>query len=316
MRYTQMGVPQVIRATLAAFLLSCPLARADVIADWNAVALNAVTSSEQHPAYAARAMATVHVAMFEVMNFIEGAYVPRFLVKPPAPLGTSSEAAAAGAAHYVLGELYPSQKAALDAALERSLAAMPDEQEKSSARIWGRHLGANIYAIRSSGESDISRPIKSPRMSRVHASIPESLATVVALNTIIARFIEAKRLKPIDGARLHALASIAVSDVYVAGRDAKFTLDSDYPCAPCAVGAAAVVILESEFGSASVPGAAIPSSGASGAARKGAYVRGDADELSSGFLYNGVHYLDSIKAGEEIGRKIGMHALTSYRSIK
>ncbi len=313
MRCLQMGAPQLIRGTLVAFLSSCPLAHADVVADWNAIALNTVTSSAQHAADAARTMATVHVAMFEVMNFIEGAYVPRFLVKPPAPLGMSSEAAAAAAAHYVLLELYPGQKAALDTALDRSLAAIPDEQEKSSARIAGRHLGANIYAIWSSGGSDTSHTSKTSKISR--ASTPDSVASVVALNTIIARFIEARRLKPIDGARIHALASMAVRDAYAASRDAEFTLDPGYPCAPCAIGSATLVILESEFGPASVPGTAIASTAASGVARKRVYVR-DADELSSGQLYRGLHYPDSIKAGEEIGREIGMQALTSYRSIK
>jgi hypothetical protein len=55
------------------------------------------------------------------------------------------------AAHYVLSEKYPRRKAPLDAALERSLAAIP-AQEKSNARIWGRELGAIVYLGMLSGE--------------------------------------------------------------------------------------------------------------------------------------------------------------------
>jgi hypothetical protein len=179
-----------------------------------------VTSVERNAAQVAYAMATVHVAMFEVMNFIEGAYAPRFLVKPPAPLGRSGEAAAAAAAHYVLREMHPGRSAALDAALERSLAPVRDEVEKSAARTWGRHLGANIYAIRSSdkGESPPSLPSSPPfslealGASASPATAPDSVAKLAAMNAAVAAFIESRRLKPIDAARVHAAASMAVSD--------------------------------------------------------------------------------------------------------
>jgi hypothetical protein len=211
------GIPRFTRQALVALLLPSALARADVVADWNAIALKTVTLSEQEPAYVAHTMATVHVAMFEVMNFIEGVYVPRFLVRPPAPLGGSGEAAAAAAAHYVLCELHPDQNAALDAALARSLASIPDEQEKSNARVWGRQLGANIHAIRSSDGNEFKRP----RLSPVQASSAEAVANFAALNAAVAGFVEAKRLKPIDAARVHALASMAVSDAYAAAAGQK-----------------------------------------------------------------------------------------------
>jgi hypothetical protein len=208
----KLEVPRFCRRAFVAFALPCSLARADVVADWNAIAFETVTSVEQNAAQVAYAMATVHVAMFEVMNFIEGAYAPRFLVKPPAPLGRSGEAAAAAAAHYVLRELNPGRRAALDAALERSLAPVRDEAEKSAARTWGRHLGANIYAIRSSDKGQSPPSLEALGASPSPATTPESVAKLAAMNAAVAAFIESRRLKPIDAARVHAAASMAVSD--------------------------------------------------------------------------------------------------------
>ena len=141
-------------------------------------------------------------------------------MKPPAPFGRSGEAAAAAAAHYVLREMHPGRSAALDAALERSLAPVRDDAEKSAARTWGRHLGANIYAIRSSdkGASPPSLPssppfsLEAPGASASPATAPDSAAKLAAMNAAVAAFIESRRLKPIDAARVHAAASMAVSD--------------------------------------------------------------------------------------------------------
>jgi len=231
MRCMELEVSRFSRLAFVALALPCSLARADVVADWNAIALETVTSVEQSAAQAAYAMATVHVAMFEVMNFIEGTYPPRFLVKPPAPLGRSGEAAAAAAAHYVLREMHPGRGAALDAALERSLAPVRDELEKSAARTWGRHLGANIYAIRSSdkGESPPSLPssppfsIEAPGASASPAAAPDSVAKLAAMNAAVAAFIESRRLKPIDAAKVHAAASMAVSDALITEHNSQFS---------------------------------------------------------------------------------------------
>jgi hypothetical protein len=222
MRYMKLEVARFCRRALVALVLPCSLARADVVADWNAIAFETVTAMEQNAAQVAYAMATVHVAMFEVMNFIEGAYAPRFLVKPPAPLGRSGEAAAAAAAHYVLLELHPGRRAALDAALERSLAPLRDEQEKSAARTWGRHLGANIYAVRSADKGDSSSP-GAARAPAGPAATPDSVAKLAAMYAAVAAFVESRRLRPIDAAKVHAAASMAVSDALLTEHNSQFS---------------------------------------------------------------------------------------------
>jgi hypothetical protein len=197
------AVARLIRGALLALLLAGPPARADVVADWNAIALQTVLVSEPQPAQAAYAMATVHLAMFEAINFVEGGYPPRLLARPGAALGKAGDAAAAATAHHVLGEMYPGRKTALDQALERSFASIPDAREKANARIWGEQLGGIVRAGRS---ADGAR--RSP------ARVP-----VAALNAMVAAFIEARELKPIDRARIHALASTALADACAASRD-------------------------------------------------------------------------------------------------
>ena len=284
----------------------------DVVADWNKIALHTIVSSEQRPVHAAIEMAMVHVAMFETMNFIEGAYVPRFVVKPYRAIRVSSEAAAAAAAHYVLVELHPNRKPALDAALQHSAAAIPDAQEESSALITGRALGANIYAIWASDLSAASTGGTSA-MSQVRESTSGTGANAVAWYWIVGQFIEAQRLSPIEAARLYALVSTALSEAYGGKGDTKGANASERVCALCAAGAAVQVILESELGSAGTSKMTLTGTGATGAAYTSSRIR----EYTRGVSFDPVSGADnrqtSITAGEEIGRKIGLRALANYK---
>jgi hypothetical protein len=98
-------------------LLAAP-ARADVITDWNDLALPllraAPKSSQNHQ------FAIMHVAQFEAVNAVVAKYTP-YVVNVAAP-GASPEAAAAQAAHDILLRYYPTNQTALDAALATSLA--------------------------------------------------------------------------------------------------------------------------------------------------------------------------------------------------
>jgi hypothetical protein len=300
---------RAIGRSLIAFLLSLPSARADVVADWTKIALHTVISSEQSQLRGAREMATVHIAMFETMNFIEGTYVPRFVVKPARPLSISSEAAAAAAAHHILVRLHPGQEHALDAALRYSLVSIPDAQERSGALITGKALGANIYGILAPGLSAAGGDSSgsTPKTSRVHAVTRASGATAVAWYWMAAQNAEAQRLRPIESARLYALVSMALSDVYGANRDVALFRESEHACVSCAAGAAVEVILESGLGAADSSGMTLPDAGATGAAyvasRMREYGRGLSSELPG---------QSSIEAGEKAGRTIGLRTLANY----
>jgi len=140
MRYSKM--------LFAAALMSCSLARADVIADWSTIALETVTGSGRYRAYEeSRVLAMVNIAMSEAINFNEGRGPSSLLVTPPRPIHASSDAVAAAAAHYILVQLHPEQQASLDAALKRSLAMVADETKRESSRIMGMNLGMNLYAL-------------------------------------------------------------------------------------------------------------------------------------------------------------------------
>jgi len=299
-----------IGRSLVAFLILLSPARADVVADWSKIALHTVVSSERRPANAALELAMVHVAMFETMNFIEGGYVPRFVVKPYRPVRVSSEAAAAAAAHYVLVQLHPGQKPALDAALQHSAAAIPDAQEKSSALITGKALGANIYAIWASDLSTAGAGGKS-KTSQAWVFTHGSGANSVAWHWIVGQFIEAQRLSPIESARLYALVSMALSEVY--GGNAQGSYKSAYACGPCAAGAAIEVILESELGLAGASGTTLTGASATGAAYTSSRIR----EYARGVSFEPISAADnrqhSVSADEERGTKIGLSALTNYK---
>lgn len=210
----QTGAARFLCRALAMFLLPCSLARADMVADWNALALKTALSSGQDAADVARTMAMVHVAMFEVMNFVEGGDTTRFLVRSPGPFARSGEAAAAAAAHHVLRERFPAQEEALNAALERSLAPLPDERERANDRIWGRHLGANILAVWPSEAGARAPSSARHALSTLAAPGTEALASIAALNANVARFIDATSLKPIHRAKVHALVSMAVWETH------------------------------------------------------------------------------------------------------
>src|SRR2546429_9067352 len=99
----------LIGASLSVITLAS--ARANVITDWDAKAIDAVAplasipSSPYTPYAAYRMMGIVHVAMFDAVNSIERRYQP-CLVQLPADSVTSKEAAAAAAAAAVLARTY------------------------------------------------------------------------------------------------------------------------------------------------------------------------------------------------------------------
>src|SRR5262249_53724802 len=91
---------------LAAFLVN-PFspASADVITDWDERAA-ALVQPRMVPPVAYRAMAIMHIAMFDAVNSIESRYRP-YYAQPPADRETLKEAAAAAAAGAVLTKLVP-----------------------------------------------------------------------------------------------------------------------------------------------------------------------------------------------------------------
>jgi len=104
-----------------------PANAVDPILEWNAVMLNAngvdhgrAAPEQGGPDMTARAFAIVSVAMYDAFNSTEN-IGEKYLTKVPFGTFGDSSAAFAQAAHDTLIALYPSQSAAFDAALEKTL---------------------------------------------------------------------------------------------------------------------------------------------------------------------------------------------------
>ncbi len=128
-------------------LVAPPLARADVVQEWNAIMLQ--NNSSLNAFLQVRLAAITHVAVFEAVNAITGQYEP-YLGTITAPGGASPEAAAATAAHDVLVYYLsaPDTVLALDAALKASLAAIPDGQSKTDGVAVGQAAAQAMIGLR------------------------------------------------------------------------------------------------------------------------------------------------------------------------
>ena len=123
--------------------------RADVVLDWNKVALNAIRVDKTAPPKSSRALACVHTAIFDAINSASGApYEPYLVQRVEFISPISLRAAAAAAAHKTLVDLFPAQKATFDAALATSLAALPKGIARNSGISWGQSVAAQILAVR------------------------------------------------------------------------------------------------------------------------------------------------------------------------
>jgi hypothetical protein len=145
-----------------------PMAR---LHHWNEVAIN--TSGLDHtpvapgenrvfgeqlgPGRASRAMAIVHIAIFDAVNAIVGGY-QSYADLPPAPVDTSMEAAIAQAAHDTLVALFPSQTASCDAQLAADLSQIPDGHAKAKGIKLGQRAAAAILALRAADGSQQAEP--------------------------------------------------------------------------------------------------------------------------------------------------------------
>jgi hypothetical protein len=153
----------MLRVSLLTLTLATP-AHADMITDWNAKAEAIAVEKRMPPPPNARAMAILHVAMFDAVNAIDRRYSPYALKVTPGK-GLSREAAAAAAAHTVLSVLHPDQQANLDATLQASLAPIADGEAKTQGIALGRQAAAEILSLRAkdgSAAAESYRPHTQP----------------------------------------------------------------------------------------------------------------------------------------------------------
>jgi hypothetical protein len=137
---------------------------ADVVLEWNAIALeaqvldNAIGGPAQQagPTRASRALAIVQAAVFDAVNSVDPHYTP-YLVQVPALPGASLQAAAAKAAHDTLAALYPAFTPFFDTALAQDLSAISPAAAKAGALV-GRVVAAVTLLARSHDGSAVNVP--------------------------------------------------------------------------------------------------------------------------------------------------------------
>jgi len=134
---------------------------------WNQIAIDATgldhtpvapgehrTFGEQlGPGRASRAMAIVHIAIFDTINAILGGY-QSYTGIDSAPHPVSTVAAVAQAAHDTLVSLFPSQKAAFDEDLAEDLLRVNSDKQKSNGIAFGKQIAAAILTSRISDGSE------------------------------------------------------------------------------------------------------------------------------------------------------------------
>jgi len=133
----------------------------DAVRRWNQIALDAsgldhtpvapgetrVYGEQLGPGRSSRAMAIVHIAIFDSVNAIVGGYESYTRI-PKAPPTTSLEAAVAQSAHDTLVAMFPSQAASFDALLDDDLAAIREPRAKTNGILLGRRAAEAILRLR------------------------------------------------------------------------------------------------------------------------------------------------------------------------
>src|SRR5262245_58800334 len=133
------------------------LLAANVVLEWNTLALESIGQTRTDPAVGSRALTITQLAVYDAVNAIDGGHAP-YAYRGQAPPGASPEAAAAVAAYTALVELFPARQAVFDAALESSLAAVPDGPAENMGAAVGRAAARTILALRRHDGSDEVAP--------------------------------------------------------------------------------------------------------------------------------------------------------------
>ncbi len=139
---------------------------------WNHVAIDAsgldhtpvptgdprIFGEQVGPGRAARAMAIVHIAIFDAVNAIVGGY-QSFTGIPRVQEETSIESAMAQAAHDTLVACFPSQAASFHQELAEDLSEIPNGPAKLRGIVLGQQAAAAIVALKSADGSAHSEPV-------------------------------------------------------------------------------------------------------------------------------------------------------------
>jgi hypothetical protein len=132
-------------AALSLLLAAPAAARADVVADWNRIAVQATLTAGRPGPSGVIDIAMVHAAVYDAVQAVEGRYEPYYVEIKGA--SGSPVAAAARAARDVLASRFPAQAGTFDSAYQQTLSAhgLSDSDPGVGA---GARAAAGIIALR------------------------------------------------------------------------------------------------------------------------------------------------------------------------
>ena len=173
---------------------STPAAR-DAVERWNEVALEAIRSEKTPPPVAARNLALLHVAVYDAVVAVERGYSPFYFSAPARP-DANAAAAASAAAHRTLVELYPKRVRDFDAALDETVARLPEGPAKSRGVELGLSVAENVLKWRAK-DTSVSRSGYTPRneVGKWRPTPPDERAALLPEWGAMASFAVADRKK-------------------------------------------------------------------------------------------------------------------------
>jgi len=142
----------ILSVLMVSFVFGSAAARADVVLDWNVIAVNTAVANKANPFAQARYAAIVQLAVFEAVNSITHQYQP-YLGTITAPPDASPDAAAIEAAYQVLSTYFPASQPSLYTAYVNSMASLPDDQAKTDGIATGYAASAAMIALRANDGS-------------------------------------------------------------------------------------------------------------------------------------------------------------------
>jgi len=118
---------------------------------------NRIFGEQLGPARASRAMAIVHIAIFDATNAIEGGY-QGYTAVTPSHGQVSLQAAIARAAHDTLAALFPSQATSFDIQMTADMAKIPNGKAKTDGSDLGHRAALAILTMRANDGSQHVEP--------------------------------------------------------------------------------------------------------------------------------------------------------------
>src|SRR5258705_13692810 len=156
---------RIALTTIGILMTMCAAtAHADVVTDWNQIAIDVLKAANITTSPWSRSMAMVHVAMADAINTVQGRYAT-YTAKIPAAPNASADAAAVSAARHILIQLVPAERGRIDEAYAGSLPRLPDGAAKNHGIALGDQVAALVQADRSTDGTNVPdtyRPIATP----------------------------------------------------------------------------------------------------------------------------------------------------------